>query len=59
MDRPPGGDSEGEDDANCTGFNYRGRGFIVVDAMFLGKTTDDPTRFVAREREPSEWNLCL
>jgi hypothetical protein len=50
MDRPPGGDGEGENDADGTGFNYGGKGFVVVDAMFLGKTSDDPTRFVARER---------
>jgi hypothetical protein len=40
--------SEREDNANCAGLDDGAKGFVIVYAMFLRETTDDPTGFVTR-----------
>jgi hypothetical protein len=47
MDGPVRRDSEREDNANGAGFNDGGESFVVIDAVFLRKPTDDPPSFIA------------
>ena len=42
--------SERENDANCAWFHYWTKGFIVVNPVLLGETTNNPSSLVAGKR---------
>jgi hypothetical protein len=48
VDRPVRGDGEREDNADGARFDDGAESFVVVDAVFLRETADNPTSFVTR-----------
>jgi hypothetical protein len=46
---PVVGERDGENDPDGVGINYRAKGLIEVDVMFLRETEQDPTGFIMVE----------